>query len=113
MYCTKCGIAMDEKCVYCSQCGAATANAPAAVTGPPKRLMRSIYDKKIAGVCAGVANYLDVDVTAVRLIWLILTFTPPGVGLIAYIVAWIVMPKESARLEAAHPQAAGTALYQS
>ncbi len=60
--------------------------------------MRSRYDGKIAGVCAGVANYLDVDVTVVRLVWLILTFCPPTVGLISYIVAWIVMPKEPERI---------------
>jgi phage shock protein C len=101
MFCTKCGVSMDDKCVYCSQCGTATANAPRQEYTEPRRLMRSIYDKKIAGVCGGFAHYLGVDVTVVRLIWLILTFTPPLPGLIAYIVAWIVMPQEPQRLEAA------------
>jgi len=78
----------------------ATPNTKAETSVATRRLMRSRYDGKIAGVCAGVANYLDVDVTVVRLVWLILTFCPPSVGLIAYIVAWIVMPKEPERITA-------------
>ena len=103
MYCTKCGVELQDREIYCSQCGTATERAAQRpVAGPePRSLTRSIYDKKIAGVCAGVAKYLDVDVTVVRLVWLILTFIPPPVGLIAYIIAWIVMPKEPARLNAA------------
>lgn len=102
MYCTKCGTALDDAVRYCGQCGAATPNAPTTpLTGPaPRPLMRSRYEGKIAGVCAGLAQYLEIDVTLVRLIWLVLTFTPPGVGLIAYLVAWIVMPKEPPRLAA-------------
>jgi phage shock protein C len=56
--------------------------------------MRSAYDRKIAGVCGGIAEYLCVDSTLIRLIFLVLVFTPPGIGLIAYIVGWIVMPKQ-------------------
>jgi len=53
-----------------------------------------IAQKKIAGVCAGFAEYFDMDVTLVRLIWVGLVLLPPGPGLIIYIVAWIVLPKE-------------------
>jgi len=56
-------------------------------------LARILYDKKIAGVCAGFARYFDVDVTLMRVIWLILAFGT-GVGFVAYIVAWIVLPKD-------------------
>jgi phage shock protein C len=52
-----------------------------------------MYDKKIAGVCAGFARYLDMDVTLVRVLWLVIAFGT-GVGFIAYIVAWICMPRE-------------------
>lgn len=110
MYCTKCGVELTDKEIYCSQCGAATertVHRPVAAS-EPRPLTRSIYDKKIAGVCAGVAHYLDVDVTVVRLVWLVLTFFPPSVGLIAYIVAWIVMPKEQPRLKTAN-----SVIYQS
>ena len=52
-------------------------------------------DKKIAGVCAGFAEYFDMDVTLMRIIFLILLVTPPGVGLIGYFIAWIAMPRDS------------------
>ena len=48
-------------------------------------------DKKIAGVCAGVARYLDIDATLVRAVWLLCVLLG-GTGLLAYIVLWIVMP---------------------
>lgn len=48
-------------------------------------------DKKIAGVCAGFAEYLDVDPTIVRIIWLVLLLCA-GVGLIAYLICWAIMP---------------------
>jgi phage shock protein C len=50
-------------------------------------------DRMIAGVCAGFARYLGVDVTLVRILWVVLSFS--GVGLIGYIVAWIIMPKDT------------------
>ena len=57
-----------------------------------KRLYRSGRNKVIAGVCGGVGKYLDVDPTIIRLIW-ILSFFVWGSGLLAYILAWLVMPK--------------------
>ena len=58
-----------------------------------KRLYTSSTDKKVCGVCGGIANYFDVDPTVIRLIWVI--FTPVGgSGLIAYIIAAIIMPDE-------------------
>jgi phage shock protein C len=51
--------------------------------------------KKIAGVCAGFAEYFDMDVTLMRLIFLVLLVAPPGVGLIGYVIAWIAMPPDS------------------
>ena len=56
-----------------------------------KRLMRSGRDQKIAGVCAGVAHYLDMDPTIVRVIWGVLAFCY-GVGIVAYIILWIIAP---------------------
>jgi phage shock protein C len=58
-----------------------------------KKLTRSRRDKKIAGVCGGFADYLDLDVTLVRIIWLMLAFFG-GWGIFGYIIAWIVMPEE-------------------
>ena len=54
-----------------------------------KQLMRSGRDKKIAGVCAGVAHYFDMDPTIVRVIWGVLAFGY-GAGVVAYIILWII-----------------------
>lgn len=51
-------------------------------------------EKKIAGVCAGFAHYLDMDVTLVRVLWLLIALAG-GAGFIAYLIAWILMPKDS------------------
>ena len=58
-----------------------------------KRLYKSSTDKKVCGVCGGIANYFDVDPTVSRLIWVIFTLVG-GSGLIAYIIAAIIMPDE-------------------
>ena len=63
-------------------------------------------NRKIAGVCAGLANYMVLDVTLIRIIFLCLLFWPPGVGLILYIVCWIVMPQEPHLLPPPAPQTA-------
>jgi phage shock protein PspC (stress-responsive transcriptional regulator) len=61
---------------------------------PPRRLRRIPARKKIAGVCAGFAEYFGMDTTLMRLIWVGLAIMPPNVGLIAYPVSWIVLPKD-------------------
>jgi phage shock protein C len=105
MFCTRCGTNLDEKARFCSDCGASvggTANPPVNETPrqPRPGLYRSRYDAKVAGVCAGVARHLDLDVSIVRILWLLLTIYPPGCGLIAYIICWIAMPKEPYRAPA-------------
>lgn len=56
-----------------------------------KKLYKSATDKKIFGVCGGLAEYFEVDPTVIRLIWAILAFCG-GVGGVAYLVAALVMP---------------------
>ena len=58
-----------------------------------KRLYKSQTDKKICGVCGGIAEYFGIDSTLVRLIWALLIFCA-GTGLLAYIVAALVLPEE-------------------
>ena len=53
-----------------------------------------MHEKKVAGVCAGFARYFGVDVTLVRIIWLVLIFWPVPIGVVAYLIAWIVMPRD-------------------
>ena len=99
MYCTKCGKNIGADAIFCQYCGIRQTGAPIYTTTPKKRLERLRYDKKIAGVCSGVARYLDLDTNLVRLIWL-LCFLLGGTGLLAYVIAWIVMPVEPDYLEA-------------
>ena len=56
-----------------------------------KRLYRDSKNKMICGVCQGIADYLNVDVTIIRLIWAILGLSG-GIGLIAYIAAVFIIP---------------------
>ncbi len=58
-----------------------------------RRLYRSCTDRKIAGVCGGLAQYLNVDPTVVRIIFLILLFIGGG-GLLIYLIIWICAPNE-------------------
>ena len=59
-----------------------------------KRLTRDVNNKKIAGVCAGIANYFDLDPTLVRVIWILLVCVA-GTGVLAYLIAWAVIPEDS------------------
>jgi phage shock protein C len=94
MICPKCQKEIAEGSKFCYNCGAqlsAGAPAPAAAPPPPKRLMRSSRDKKIGGVCAGVADYFDLDPTIVRVVWLLAVLFG-GTGLLLYVILWIVLP---------------------
>lgn len=58
-----------------------------------KRLFRSLKERKIAGVAGGLAEYLNVDVILVRLIW-VLTLFLGGAGVFVYLIAWLIVPEE-------------------
>ena len=93
MFCPQCGREYTERVNFCCHCGAAL------VTPAPrntKKLMRSRTDQKIAGVCGGFAEYLELDVTLVRILWIMVAFFV-GWGIIGYLIAWIVMPEEPLR----------------
>lgn len=64
-------------------------------TGPKRRLTRRPADGKIGGVCAGLADYFDADVALVRAAWVILSIWPGAIvlGVIAYLAAWLIMPR--------------------
>lgn len=67
---------------------------PTSSQQPERKLTRSMTDKMIAGVCGGIAQYLGVDATLIRLVFGILMLAGILPGVLAYIVAWIVMPAE-------------------
>jgi phage shock protein C len=98
---------MGDDAAFCSRCGKATGAPAAPRVQSRRRLSRPMRDKKIAGVCAGFARYLDMDVTLVRVIWLVLVFCGGG-GIIGYIIAWICMPRDDSPAATAVPQPTST-----
>ena len=108
MTCPKCARDVEPDSTFCRHCGAALAAAPSAVEGPPpipptsRRLVRLPSEGRLAGVCAGLAAYFDVDVTIVRLAWVLLSIFPGALigGVLAYVLAWLIMPEGSSAASA-------------
>jgi len=93
MYCTQCGLQLEETDLYCARCGQPT--RPDLVRpARPRKLVRLIRGKKIGGVCAGFARFLDMDVTLMRILWLALLLVSGGIVGLVYLGAWIIMPRE-------------------
>jgi phage shock protein C len=90
MYCNYCGKVIQDDHLHCAYCGKS-------VTGSigRKRLVRP-RERTIAGVCAGLGQYFDLDVTIIRVMW-VLSVIFAGCGLVAYLVCWIVIPNEPVR----------------
>lgn len=63
-----------------------------------KRLYKSRTDRKIDGVCAGIAKYLNIDPTIIRILWVIISLAG-GSGILAYIICMIIMPVEPGVIE--------------
>ena len=64
-----------------------------------RKLIRPRLGRKVAGVCLGFAEYFDIDVTLVRVVWLIMACMT-GIGFFSYPIAWIIMPEEPLMLQA-------------
>ena len=98
MYCSNCGKSIDDSSVFCQFCGARVAqqkSSPFTIPSGKRPFARYSNDKKIAGVCGGVARYFDLDTTLVRAAWLLCSLLW-GAGLVAYAVLWIAMPLDPA-----------------
>jgi len=97
MYCTACGKALGENDRYCPQCGKANAPGeggprfPGQTTRPPLR--RAMTNKKIAGVCSGLARHFSMDVTLLRVLFIV-GLLLHGLTLLAYVILWIAMPRD-------------------
>jgi phage shock protein PspC (stress-responsive transcriptional regulator) len=89
MTCARCLKDLEDGSSFCRFCG-----APVSGTPRLQRFVRLPDQGRIGGVCAGLAAYLEADVTFVRLAWVILSIVP-GLflgGVIAYVACWILLP---------------------
>ena len=104
MYCNACGKTIADDGHYCPHFGNVVGIPPT-----PKKLMRSRTDRKIGGVCAGLAQYLELDTSLVRILWFFITLAC-GIfpGLVAYVLAWIIIPEEPLLLPVASSQQPAT-----
>ncbi len=105
MICGHCQREIADYSNFCYFCGARQHGTPASTPRASRRLMRSVVDSKIAGVCGGIAEYLEIDSTLVRLIWVLLVLMPVPLvpAVLGYIVAWIVMPQAPLPATTARP----------
>ncbi len=88
MYCNYCGKMISDDAYLCAYCGKRVAGVIAR-----ERLVRPRNGRKVAGVCLGFAEYFDLDVALVRIVWVMCTLFGM-MGIIAYFAAWIVIPEE-------------------
>lgn len=108
MICGSCQREVADYSNYCYFCGARQPVSPASLPHAYKRLMRSSVDRKIGGVCGGIAEYLEVDSTLVRLIWVLAVLMPVPVvpAFLGYFVAWLILPQAPLPVAVAPPAAA-------
>lgn len=59
-----------------------------------RKLYLSDKDRKIAGVCGGLADYFGIDPTIVRILWALAVMVSYGTGFILYLVFWLIVPRE-------------------
>lgn len=86
--CARCQREVPPDARFCPVCGAR-------VAGAPRQLRRRREDEKLAGVCSGLAEYFDLDVTLVRVIYVVATFVTGIVpGLLLYLVLALVIPAD-------------------
>jgi phage shock protein PspC (stress-responsive transcriptional regulator) len=91
MYCVQCGAELGEGVKFCPKCGRGVSETGEFVRS---KLIRPTKGKKVAGVCAAFANAYGWDVTAVRIITVLLALTVGG-GVLAYLIAWICIPSQT------------------
>ena len=103
MYCTRCGVQMDDVARYCSQCGTASPSVAAAAAAaanvdvnPPaayKPLVRLRGDRWLGGVCGGLGKVSGVESWVWRLVFALCTIFA-GFGFLIYLLMWIFVPEE-------------------
>lgn len=64
------------------------------MTHPMKHLYRSSTNRKLGGVCGGLGEYFNVDPTLLRLLYILVVLFSAGLGIIAYLLMWVIMPEK-------------------
>jgi phage shock protein C len=89
MFCNFCGKCIQDDARLCAYCGRVVMGANAC-----KRLERPRVDRKFGGVCAAFARYFDMDVAVVRILWVLAAIFTVPFAIVAYFVAWVIIPEE-------------------
>ncbi len=98
MFCNFCGKSIQDDARVCAYCGRLVLGS-----GVPRCLERSRVNRKIGGVAGGMARYFGSDPTLVRLLWVFAVLLTFPLAIVAYIIAWIVIPEEPELYYPAHP----------
>jgi len=119
MFCPSCGKVLDSSVRFCSNCGAqvgpgfAAGINPGTVAGgapyPTGKLVRPRYPRMIGGVCSAFALQYGWDVSLVRVITAVMAILTSGLGGLAYLAAWIIIPEAPYALPASAAGSTGSA----
>ena len=103
MFCPNCGNQVAPEANFCSACGKHFNRPPS--SAPATRIVRPRVPRAIAGVCSGFALHYGWDVNLTRILFAVLTFFTFPIGVMLYIIAWVILPDAQYALPQSVPPA--------